>query len=84
NDRDGVLERMVKFDRSEVQELLSADNSISLTITGRLYDGTEFEGSDRIRVVSPPRVIQSDIVQTLRVSIPNDSCRTFSRWIYRV
>ncbi|MCK5291416.1 MAG: hypothetical protein KAR39_05330 [Thermoplasmata archaeon] len=56
HDGDGILERMVKFDRSEVQELLSPGESVSLTITGRLFDGTKFEGTDEIRVVDPPQL----------------------------
>jgi hypothetical protein len=50
-DGDGIEERMLKFDRSEVRYLLDTGNSVPLTITGRLQDGTEFEGSDMIRVI---------------------------------
>jgi hypothetical protein len=53
NDGDGVLERMVKFDRSEVQKMLSPGDSVSLTITGKMFDGTEFDGTDVIRVIDP-------------------------------
>jgi hypothetical protein len=51
HDGDGVLERMVKFKRSEVQQLLSLADSVPLTITGNLLDGTEFEGMDEVRVI---------------------------------
>ncbi|MFQ5884881.1 MAG: hypothetical protein ACE5IO_07250, partial [Thermoplasmata archaeon] len=52
NDQDGIMERMVKFDRNEVQRLLAPSEEVVLTITGFLYDGTEFEGTDTIRVIS--------------------------------
>jgi hypothetical protein len=57
HDGDGVLERMVKFNRPDVQQLLSLGDSVPLTITGKLFDGTEFEGTDEVRVADP---VQSD------------------------
>ncbi|MFQ5884837.1 MAG: hypothetical protein ACE5IO_07030, partial [Thermoplasmata archaeon] len=51
HDNDGILERMVKFDRSEVEELLSPGEEVVLTITGQLDDGMVFEGTDTIRVI---------------------------------
>ena len=53
-DGDGILERMVKFDRSEVQTILSSGEAVNLTLTGKvLYsaDLVDFEGSDTIRVI---------------------------------
>ncbi|UCE38497.1 MAG: SBBP repeat-containing protein [Thermoplasmata archaeon] len=45
---------MVKFDRSEVEDFIGAPfESIELTVTGELYDGTPFAGSDIIRVIEP-------------------------------
>jgi hypothetical protein len=45
---------MVKFDRSEVEDYIGVpQESIELTITGELMDGTPFEGSDTIRVIDP-------------------------------
>lgn len=46
--QDGVL--MVKFDRAEVQSILSPGDEIELTVSGELNDGTPFEGTDTIRV----------------------------------
>ncbi|UCE35943.1 MAG: SBBP repeat-containing protein [Thermoplasmata archaeon] len=44
---------MVKFDRSEVEDMLSP-GTYNLKVTGKLTDGTEFEGySDEIRVIEP-------------------------------
>lgn len=47
---DGILERMVKFDKAEVIALLNIGEAI-LTITGEVK-GIPFEGSDTIRVTS--------------------------------
>ena len=49
HDEDGILERMVKFDRAEVMALLSVGEA-TLTITGKVK-GTPFEGSDTVRVL---------------------------------
>lgn len=51
HDGDGISERMVKFDRTQVQSILDIGDSIELTITGELADETIFEGSDAIRVI---------------------------------
>jgi len=50
HDGDGVLERMVKFDRTGLENLDSG-YSIELTVTGLLTDGTTFRGTDTIRVI---------------------------------
>jgi hypothetical protein len=45
---------MVKFDRSEVEDYIGVpQESIELTISGKLMDGIPFEGSDTIRVIDP-------------------------------
>ncbi|UCF09039.1 MAG: hypothetical protein JSW28_04980 [Thermoplasmata archaeon] len=46
---------MVKFDRGEVEDYIGApQDAIELWVTGKFYDGTEFKGSDTIRVICPP------------------------------
>ena len=55
NDGKGVKKLIIKFDRSETQKLLKdldSGDSVSLTITGQLVDGTKFVGSDTIRILS--------------------------------
>ena len=49
--QNGVL--MVKFDRSAVQEILTAGDGVELTVSvsGELMDETPFEGTDTIRVI---------------------------------
>jgi hypothetical protein len=55
HDGDGIEERMIKFNRSAVQEMIGAPNpSVELIVTGELYDGTPFEGSDVIRAIHEP------------------------------
>lgn len=54
HDGDGILERMVKFKRSAVIEML-LPGIYDLKVTGELKDGTMFVGySDEIRVIDPP------------------------------
>lgn len=45
---------LAKFDRSEIQQMLlgTREISVTLTVTGKLNDGTDFEGEDTIRLVS--------------------------------
>jgi hypothetical protein len=47
--QDGVL--MVKFDRSDVQDMLDPGDEVEITVSGELTDGTPFEGSDTIKVI---------------------------------
>ncbi|UCE38000.1 MAG: hypothetical protein JSW00_01810 [Thermoplasmata archaeon] len=49
-DNDGILERMVKFDRSEMEDVFPP-GVYNIKITGKFVDGTEFEGeSNAFRV----------------------------------
>jgi hypothetical protein len=57
-DGDGVPDLMVKFDRAAVQSYILRHAVIedrcaaaTLTLTGKLNDGTEFEGNDAIRCI---------------------------------
>jgi len=57
-DNDGILDLMIKFNRTEVIDYIldSIDiekrfTTVTLTITGYLYDGTPFQGSDTIKIV---------------------------------
>jgi predicted GH43/DUF377 family glycosyl hydrolase len=65
-DSDGVPDLLVKFDRAKVQSYIVAHidltelargrfMDVTLTITGKLDDGTPFQGSDTIRVMLPPK-----------------------------
>jgi hypothetical protein len=60
HDGDGILERMVKFDRAAVIAYLEtidfesetgSDKMVELAVTGKLFDETAFEGSDTVRVI---------------------------------
>lgn len=53
SDGDGIPERMVKFDRREVQKVAILTRQWDITITGSLYDGTDFVGSDTIAIIFP-------------------------------
>jgi len=52
---DGILERMIKFNRTEVESFISSQGidwgKVQLTVTGELLDGTLFEGTDTISVL---------------------------------
>lgn len=57
-DGDSTPDLMVKFDRQSVIELILADyqsteklGEVTLTITGELFNGTPFEGSDSITTI---------------------------------
>lgn len=62
HDGDGIQERMVKFNRAAVIEYLEtidfegetgSDKIVELTVTGKLFDETAFEGCDTVRVITP-------------------------------
>lgn len=59
-DDDGIPDLMVKFDRQAVIDLILQNyqptgrfGTVTLTITGYLYDGTPFQGTDSIRIIMP-------------------------------
>lgn len=55
HDGDGIEERMFKFIRSEVQAIVPVGENVTLTVTLQFSDGSEFSGSDTIRVIDPPK-----------------------------
>jgi len=49
---EGANTLLVKFDRSEIQNMLNdAESPVSLTVAGKLNDGSDFAGTDTIRIV---------------------------------
>ncbi len=58
HDMDGELERMLKFWRSDIEDMLDPGNNVSFKITGNLYDGVRFEGTDTIRTLVPQAMLQ--------------------------
>jgi hypothetical protein len=81
-DEDGIIERMVKFYRAEVEALIDEMNGetdgkfyqIELTVTGQLLDGTPFEGSDTIKIINKTpnekkSLSNSDIVNSAKDSV---------------
>lgn len=57
HDEDGELERMLKFWRSDVEDMLTPGQTVLLTITGQLNDGVRFEGTDSIRPIVPVEIM---------------------------
>lgn len=53
HDLDGLWERLLKFERESVEDILPVGSTIWINITGRTYDGIDFSGSDVIRVIDP-------------------------------
>jgi len=58
-DSDGILDLMVKFNRTTVIDYIlsiietpTLPRTLALTLTGKLSNGTPFEGTDTIRVIS--------------------------------
>ena len=62
-DEDGVPDLMVKFGRAEVIDYIMANvnmtklleqkfMTVALTITGKLHDGTQFQGNTTIRIIA--------------------------------
>ncbi|MCG2690786.1 PKD domain-containing protein [Candidatus Parcubacteria bacterium] len=54
HDEDGILERMVKFDREAVQDILKPEEAAILTVAGKVFYNqglADFEGQDTIRVI---------------------------------
>jgi hypothetical protein len=56
HDADGIEERMVKFDRSDLQDILEVGSLIDLMINGQMTDEVKFVGGYVIRVIDPPEV----------------------------
>lgn len=61
-DFDGISERMVKFDRGEVESILEAGDKVRITFTGSVkYSNgvssgmVDFEGSTVIKVIEPDK-----------------------------
>jgi len=53
HDGDGIPDLMVKFSRSKLVEALGGQSGrVTLLVAGKLTDGSPFEGTDAIRVIS--------------------------------
>jgi hypothetical protein len=53
-DNDSLPDLMVKFNRSDVQNIVSVGENVTLYVEGYYNDGTYFKGFDIIRVINPP------------------------------
>jgi len=73
-DGDGVLDLMVKFNRTELISYLYSVleirlKTVALTISGQLVDGTSFEGSDVIRAILAGDVNGDELVNVIDLSM---------------
>ncbi|MCK5291238.1 MAG: hypothetical protein KAR39_04370 [Thermoplasmata archaeon] len=59
HDGNGIYERMVKFGRQKVIDMLGQGGLAELTVVGHMNDGTQFEGSDTINVMDRPLPVQT-------------------------
>ncbi|MEN6333592.1 MAG: hypothetical protein ABFE01_04980 [Phycisphaerales bacterium] len=50
HDRDGIRERVIRFDRDKVEAVVQAPET-TLAVAGQLLDGTPFEGTATIKVI---------------------------------
>jgi len=50
-DNDSIPDLMVKFDRQDVIDILEVGDSVEISVSGKLFDGTRFEGTDYIKVI---------------------------------
>ena len=58
DDEDGVNELMLKYSRSELQEVIKSNNltgQVEITVTGSLTDAETFIGSDTVKVKGPKK-----------------------------
>ena len=81
HDLDGIPDRMVKFDRGDVIDLLPLGEKVEVVLSGELTDGTAFAGADSIRVICKRRPIDVAAIPdpNLRVSsTPGISSTTVS------
>jgi hypothetical protein len=65
HDNDGIPDLMVKFDRQAVASLVlqnyqfsGKSGTVTLTLTGKLNDGTLFKGSATITVILPKNYVR--------------------------
>jgi len=62
-DSDGIPDRMVKFDRASVQDILEPGDEVEVIVTGGLAGGTSFGGTDTIRVIDEGNKAGQEISQ---------------------
>lgn len=65
HDEDGIEERLVKFDREAVQDIAIITRQWEITLTGELFDGTDFVGYEIIRTIYPQArpTVAADVVE---------------------
>lgn len=86
-DGDGVPDLMVKFSRSTVSELVLSEGvkygNVTLTLTGKLDDGTLFEGCDIIRVRMPGDLNMDGKVDVIDIAVASSAFGSYPghpRW----
>jgi hypothetical protein len=51
-DENGILELRLKFKKSTLKEWIEPGDEVEISVSGQLYNGIQFEGSDVIRVIT--------------------------------
>jgi len=76
HDGDGELERMVKFDRAQVENILYPSRGVPIVVTGSLNDGRPFFGIKWIKVIGEKtelfKTVSSDTI--LDINYSTDEC----------
>ncbi|MFQ5906649.1 MAG: FlgD immunoglobulin-like domain containing protein, partial [bacterium] len=75
-DGDSIPDLMVKFSRQElIRHLQGKYGVVTILVSGELHNGTEFEGSDTLKVIEPPKSNRGTMVEGNRSTYTFQLCQ---------